>query len=488
MITARQIKILRFLEKQTDWTSLKTIGEALNYSDKTIRTDIQQMETSFPPDWSIERLRGKGVRLLKPVDENINTLNNIENEHIILYNMYHFILENEHPTLEKLSDHFYFHMTTTRDYVKQLELFLNKHELQLARSPLRILGDETYIRIVHYKLLVAAFGEQNLYYQQQEEHNPMPLIQQLKTLGIRILSQPIFKFHLYFTFSRHRMAQGHFVEALEDEELIRNHPLYLKWKTIIEEHYNVKLPEVEAVEAFSFFFFLDFTWHKHIYDYSKTYESLMLEREDRPLLFSFIQHLEDSFELPSLREDKAFISHLFDFQQRLNYRLMNLKFIQLDDSFINAPVRKKFEKQMTILKKICAKWTEKHDLPPLSTDLILHLALFLERHLLMFHLMRQRLLFLFSDSLTLKMWTNATLFQYFSDDLEVTSIPYYEWHPTMQDQYDIIITDTPIPALENKVILIDMILKDQDIIVIRKEVKQLQLEKRTQFWMDAHNK
>lgn len=488
MITARQVKILRFLEKQTDWTSLKTIGEALHYSDKTIRTDIQQMETSFPPDWSIERLRGKGVRLLKPADENINTLNNIENEHIILYNMFHFILENEHPTLEKLGDHFYFHMTTTRDYVKQLELFLNKHELQLARSPLRILGDETYIRIVHYKLLIAAFGEQNLYYQYQEENNPMPLIQQLKTLGIRILSQPICKFHLYFTFSRHRMAQGYFVDALEEEELIRNHPLYLKWKNIIEEYYNVRLPEVESIEAFSFFFFLDFTWHKHIYNYTKTYEALRQQKEQHPLLFSFIQHLECHFELPTLRKDEAFVSHLFDFQQRLNYRLMNLKFVQLDDSFVNAPVRKKFEKQMNILKRVCIKWTNEHDLPPFSTDLLLHLALFLERHLLMFHLMKQRLLFLFSDSITLKMWTNATLFQYFSDDLKVTSIPYYEWYPSMQEQYDIIVTDTPLPSLENKVILVDTILKDQDIILIRKEVKRLQVERRTHFWEQADNK
>lgn len=142
-VSFRRIKIIDILSEEDTWFKIEDIACSLACTQKTIRTDIQFINSIFPENWQIETIKGKGVYLHKPKissNEEIYTLfvKNSYTYHAIL----HILLRNVTVISELGKEFLTQQYSTVYKVLDQVEELLKYYDLTLKRAPLQINGLE----------------------------------------------------------------------------------------------------------------------------------------------------------------------------------------------------------------------------------------------------------------------------------------------------------------------------------------------------------
>lgn len=490
MITDRQAKILSLLEAQTDFMTLIELGEKLNFSNKTIRADIQSLIPLLPEEWSVESVRGKGIRLLKPANENVEATLSIQSDMQIIMQIFKKLLSNKTYTVEKLSEVLFLNIKSTREYLKELETLLIKNHLTLKRNPLRILGDETLIRLTMYTLKKEVFGERRLYYDYYSENDLDQLVEFFEEIGIKIFPLSLSKFMLYANIAAERYQSGHVVTPCNNKFQLMNHELYtrmLPFFIYFEKMNNLTPNEDERIELFSAFTYSEFYFTEIIDHPEESYQKIMDESYKHPHLFSFLQTLEEEFSI-LFSKDTLFVVQLFEFIERIKIRKHNQTFVHGGSRESTLFIFKKYQEETKIIQEISDYWTESYQLSPFTPDFISVLVTLIERTIIESNQLKQRILFLYSESMDLMLLGEARLEKYFGTDSTIQTMPYHSFQPHLYECYDVILTDTPLEDAPEKTILINSFIEDPDIIAVRKIIKANQYKLRQQIWRRTHKK
>src|SRR5699024_1847512 len=148
MISRRQAKIIEVLEESTNWITYSYLANKIGASAKTIQNEMKSLRKMLPSDWEIVRKRGKGIKLQKPSDMKLDILFQIEKDADIIHTIIDKIMKKNAYTIESLSKELFYSIRYTRQLLKEVEIVLDKHQLELKHNPLQIHGTELMKRIL----------------------------------------------------------------------------------------------------------------------------------------------------------------------------------------------------------------------------------------------------------------------------------------------------------------------------------------------------
>lgn len=142
-VSVRRLKIIDILSEEDTWLTIEGIACSLACTQKTIRTDIQFINTFIPEDWQIESIKGKGVYLHKPVDSSYEEIYNLFVKNSYTYQAILLILIKNVTVISELGKEFITQQySTVYKVLEQVEELLKYYDLTLKRGPLRINGLE----------------------------------------------------------------------------------------------------------------------------------------------------------------------------------------------------------------------------------------------------------------------------------------------------------------------------------------------------------
>jgi activator of the mannose operon (transcriptional antiterminator) len=159
----RQVEIIQFLLKHSDYQPVKAIAEHMKYSVKTIRNDLRIIEKSVTKERvKLEKRPGIGVRLTISDEDKINfdlIMNSAKSNNITELSIearrikiLSELLNNSNKTtsIQKLSEKYYISKTSIVNDLKSIEERVREYNLQLERSQhgTKIIGNEVDIRKV----------------------------------------------------------------------------------------------------------------------------------------------------------------------------------------------------------------------------------------------------------------------------------------------------------------------------------------------------
>src|SRR5699024_3373354 len=135
----------------------------------------RRRHTRSKRDWSSDVCssdlkRGKGIKLQKPSDMKLDILFQIEKDADVIHTIIDKIMKKNAYTIESLSEELFYSIRYTRQLLKEVEIVLDKHQLELKHNPLRIHGTELMKRILLFNLINDVRGEAPLFYTHYYKH------------------------------------------------------------------------------------------------------------------------------------------------------------------------------------------------------------------------------------------------------------------------------------------------------------------------------
>ncbi len=142
-VSVRRIKIIDILSEEDTWFKIEDIACSLACTQKTIRTDLQFINSIFPENWQIETIKGKGVYLHKPESSSNEDIYTLFVKNSYTYQAILLILLKNVTVISELGKEFITQQySTVYKVLDQVEELLKYYDLTLKRAPLQINGLE----------------------------------------------------------------------------------------------------------------------------------------------------------------------------------------------------------------------------------------------------------------------------------------------------------------------------------------------------------
>lgn len=142
-VSVRRLNIIDILFEEDTWFKIEDIASSLACTQKTIRTDIQFINSIFPENWLIETIKGKGVYLHKPVNSSNEDIYTLFVKNSYTYQAILLILLKNVTVISELGKEFITQQySTVYKVLDQVEELLTYYDLTLKRGPLQINGLE----------------------------------------------------------------------------------------------------------------------------------------------------------------------------------------------------------------------------------------------------------------------------------------------------------------------------------------------------------
>lgn len=141
--SARRIQIIDFLSDEDKWYKIEELANYLDCTQKTVRTDIQFINSIFPENWWIETIKGKGVYLHKPINSSNEDIYTIFVKNSYTYQAILLILLKNVTVISELGKEFITQQySTVYKVLDRVDELLKYYDLTLNRAPLQINGLE----------------------------------------------------------------------------------------------------------------------------------------------------------------------------------------------------------------------------------------------------------------------------------------------------------------------------------------------------------
>ncbi|CAD5899519.1 conserved hypothetical protein [Carnobacterium maltaromaticum] len=146
----RQLELLEYLY-DNEWLTLGNICNTLNYSEKAIRTDIQNLN-EHSEYLTIETSLKYGISLALPTNCSRTIIYSYILSESVEFNLLESIFFNENFSINKLADHLFVSVSSLRRTIKKMNKLLLKYNFQISSSPFKLIGNEAAIRnfMIHF--------------------------------------------------------------------------------------------------------------------------------------------------------------------------------------------------------------------------------------------------------------------------------------------------------------------------------------------------
>lgn len=153
--TKRKLQIINILSSNDKWYTSEEIASELSCTEKTIRNDIQSINSDLPNGWEIETIKGKGIYINKPITASINEIRSLFVRNSLTFRTILLIQFKQIINISSLASELYAQEQAVYKILGRVEALLNSYRLQLKRGPLEIIGREFDIRLLCCDMLHA---------------------------------------------------------------------------------------------------------------------------------------------------------------------------------------------------------------------------------------------------------------------------------------------------------------------------------------------
>lgn len=146
--TKRKLQIIEILSAHDKWYKTEELASELRCTEKTIRNDIQTINSYLPKGWEIKTIKGKGIYINKPISASINQIRLLFIKNSLTFRAIMLIQFKEIKTLNELSLTLFIQQQAVYKILDRIEGLLRSYKLKLNRGPLEIVGREFEIRLL----------------------------------------------------------------------------------------------------------------------------------------------------------------------------------------------------------------------------------------------------------------------------------------------------------------------------------------------------
>lgn len=315
-ISERAYKLLTILENRVIATK-EELADELECSGKTIQNELNKLDDFFPEDWAITYLKGQGIKLKMPFDENVATVFKNEAE-LLHFDLYKILISNEKITLETLCDLIHYNKNSTVLLLKKLEKKMKKFGLILTRSPYGVEGNEGLKRLFIFEMIYSFKGPAN--FQVEPKNSKSMLLSEFlkEKCDLTISLYGLNTFIKYLDLSIQRINKGFTIENIEQfsAKCLENRDEFKKLDAFfeyIEEIYEVELIEDERKLLYFALIFTDISFNNS--NLSEA-DKLLLDKVN-----DLINHIEKAFMIKdTVKDDAELVASIFTM-----YKIMLLK-------------------------------------------------------------------------------------------------------------------------------------------------------------------
>lgn len=267
MFTPRQKRIIKYLSQQDDFTSLRSLAEMFNVSDRTIQYDMQHIEDGLQrPEVEIIRNKGKGV-IIRADDEVLKIVFDVTEEHLKYYSAEErfeqillMLFESPEPISSgKLSTDLNVTRRTIVDDLKNVHQWLESRHLELnyvRNKGFNIKGDEQRFRESYVEILIQHYRHiETPLHLKYVGKNSLPKIYEAIEIGLNKANYPLIQssidglvFHI--AISLHRLRNNYEIvmpqEEFEKLSAKKEFEIAVILQKEIEQSFNLSLPASEA--------------------------------------------------------------------------------------------------------------------------------------------------------------------------------------------------------------------------------------------------
>lgn len=298
----RYVSILRTLSEQSGWYSCHFLAKKLNCSEKTIRRNIQEMNSQFPANWFIQSVVRKGVQLHKPLHESIYPIYRLFFQNTLTYQFLEAIYYENYQNVAEIAEELFISVPIAYKIINTLSKNLAPLGLSISKKPIRIIGNEENIRLFYYYVF-SDISDYKSFFQEDERKRIISYIQQIEKLLGESFSIHFHYRAIYFIgITVHRIHLKHRMMDTSHEHLVTNQNVLLSLLYVneqIEAHENIHLTPAEQHWIIRVFF-------HHIplhFGHNSNLRQTMLGTKS---FLSLVQKLEREFEV-DLQHDQAFL-------------------------------------------------------------------------------------------------------------------------------------------------------------------------------------
>ncbi|MBC1565331.1 helix-turn-helix domain-containing protein [Listeria booriae] len=302
----RHLKIINLLYTNKNMT-LDKISYTLNFNSRTLRKDIEQINSYAAP---IEILSSKkGFYTYIPMNYNINYLYAAILQDSTEFSLIEEIFFNENHSIDSLSEKLFISSSTLRRTISYLNKTLKKKKIKISSQPLLLTGNEAEICNLIIHLIEEKYGIANI---------PFPKIQigaldkiltwVAKTNAQRMDFCELNRLRLWIMVILTRVQNGHiqtkdatFPDGI-DTSLLKNKVLTGLFKSV----FKIELTEQVAYSLFGVFIQTKFAFsYEHLKELATKYENVKTSIERNQQL---LETLSNKLEIPIENQEHILIN------------------------------------------------------------------------------------------------------------------------------------------------------------------------------------
>ncbi|MGG0175576.1 BglG family transcription antiterminator [Gottfriedia acidiceleris] len=379
--TKRKLQIINILSKQDKWFKTEELANELLCTEKTIRNDLQAINTHLPKGWQIETIKGKGIYINKPISSSINEIRSLYVKNSLSFQAIMLIQFTQIKSIAELANALYTQQPAVYSILDRVEELLGAYHLTLKRGPLEIVGREFEIRLLCGDILDALCA----YSDDQEWPLEAFPFQDIKKIVLDTTEK--FKLFLYpSTTNKYVYLLGTMLYRIDKKVQLEltdqsiNKILdsnYFKIANEICNHLEHQYKHHICMNERIAFSLLISTLPYYSFDNMEKNEFLYLYQNQKTRYFKELYHLVELLKEKtgiSLDEDEEFLYTLHDQFQRYSFILYSID--KKEPSYsMDRYVKNQYSNLYKKVSKALQSWTKKYSYPEITRDKIAKVAL-----------------------------------------------------------------------------------------------------------------
>ncbi|ODG92975.1 MULTISPECIES: helix-turn-helix domain-containing protein [Bacillaceae] len=470
--TKRKLQIINILSKQDKWFKTEELANELLCTEKTIRNDLQAINTHLPKGWQIETIKGKGIYINKPISSSINEIRSLYVKNSLSFQAIMLIQFTQIKSIAELANALYTQQPAVYSVLDRVEELLGAYHLTLKRGPLEIVGREFEIRLLCGDILDAL----SAYSDDQEWPFEAFSFQDIKKVVLDTTEK--FKLFLYpSTANKYVYLLGTMLYRIDKKMQLEltdqsiNKILESNFFKIANEicnHLEHQYIQHICMNERIAFSLLISTLPYYSFDNMEKNEFLYLYQNQETRYFKELYHLVELLKEKtgiSLDEDEEFLYTLHDQFQRYSFILYSID--KKEPSYsMDRYVKNQYSDLFKNVSKALQIWTKKFSHPEITRDKIAKVALNVQASKIKFSSSRKKVLLLTSNGPGVHRYIETKLVTAFGHKIDFILPKLGEFESTIINELNIefIISDFLLEGeIIHPIITIDPVLTQRDI-------------------------
>ncbi|PGS51765.1 transcription antiterminator [Bacillus sp. AFS041924] len=463
----RRLQLIDILSGQEKWFKTEELAKELNCTEKTIRTDIQIINATFPEDWHIDTIKGKGIYINNPINSSLDQVCSLFVKNSRTLQVIMFILIKEIEYISDLGKILYTHHNTVYKILERVDTLLKSYNLKLKRAPLEIVGNEFQKRILCCDVLYGLYSHTNKW--------PYDSLSFSTIKEIVTKTAEKNKFYLFpSTTYRYIYYVGTMLQRIDRDIQLDLNPCnnikdskFFSFATEIcgqlEKIYKILIP-VNEINALSLMI--------------STFPYFSSEEEPQDEIIHLFykkseKHYIELHELVTMLEKKLGINLLdhneFIFTLQKQFRALSLVLFMNGKinrtCLISDYVKKRYPELFNNVKIVFRNWCKYFSYPEVSNEVIAKVTLNIQAIIIKLSLVKKRVLLLTSEGYGVQHYITAKLTKEFRNKIHFVELQNGELFPETINELrlDFIIADFQLDIKTVPIAVISSTLSQRDI-------------------------